>query len=156
MRHLGVACAVALLAGCSGSTSVRPFGGSYELISVDGQRDPQPLDPGTTTPDLVGGTLNVGADSLDVTLSLQPVDSAGRPAGEIEQLAGAVPYTRHGDSLFTAEDTAGRGDALLPNGPAAPLGVILGSNVSLTLYRPIPTSTGFTSRPRHFLFSPAP
>lgn len=80
MRHLGVACAVALLAGCSGSTSVRPFGGSYELISVDGQRDPQPLDPGTTTPDLVGGTLNVGADSLDVTLKLQPVDSAGRRA----------------------------------------------------------------------------
>ena len=156
MRHFGVVCAIALLAGCSSSTSVRPFGGAYDLISIDGRPDPQPFYPGTATPDLVGGTLNVGPDSLDLTLSLQAVDSAGRPAGDIQELAGATPYTRHGDTLFIAGDTAGRGDALLPTEPDIPFGTIIGSSVSLTLYLPIATSTGFTIVPRHFLFTPAP
>ena len=156
MRHLGVVCAIALLAGCSGSTSVRPFGGAYDLISVDGRPDPQPFYPGTATPDLVGGTLNIGPDSLDLTLSLQAVDSAGRPAGDIQELAGAIPYVRRGDSLFTDADTSGQGDALLPIGPPAPIGMILGSNVSLTLELPVVSSTGFSSETRRFLFSPAP
>ena len=156
MRRLGVVCAIAVLAGCSGSTSVRPFGGAYDLVSVDGRGDPQPLEKGTTTPDLVGGTLNVWPDSLELTLSLQNVDSAGRLTGDIEQLTGEVPYVRQGDSLFTAVDTSGRGGALLPNTPATALGRILGSSVVLTIYLPIPTSTGFTARPRQFLFTPAP
>jgi hypothetical protein len=156
VRLIGGVCAVALLVGCSGSTSIRPFGGVYHLISVDGEPDPQPFYPGSATPDLVGGTLNVGPDSLDLTLSLQAVDSAGRPAGDVQELAGATPYTRHGDTLFAAGDTAGRGDALLPTEPDIPLGTIIGSSVSLTLYLPIATSTGFTIVPRHLLFTPAP
>lgn len=155
MRRLGVVFAIALLAGCSGSTSVHPFGGAYDLVSVDGQRDPQPFYRGTTTPDLVGGTLSVGPDSLDVMLSLQDVDSTGRPTGEIENRGGAIPYTRRGDSLFTAFDTTGQ-DGLLPRQPAAPVGAILGSNVALTLYLPETSSIGFASQTRHFLFSPAP
>jgi len=81
VRLIGAVRAVALLVGCSGSTSIRPFGGAYHLISVDGEPDPQPLSPGTMTPELVGGTLDVGADTLTVTLSLQPVDSTGRVTG---------------------------------------------------------------------------
>lgn len=155
MRRFGVVCAIALFVGCSGSTSVRPFGGAYDLISVEGKQVPQPLYAGTTTPEVESGTLNVGPDSLGVTLSLQPVDSAGRPTGEVEQLAGAVPYVRHGDSLFTAIDTSGRGDALLPTEPDVPVGTILGSSVIVVLYLPVATSTGFTVLPRHFLFIPA-
>jgi len=155
VRRFGVVCAIALLVGCSGSTSDRPFGGAYVLISVDGQRDPQPLFTGTTTPELEGGSLNAGPDSLDVILSVQAVDSAGQPVGAVEQLAGAIPYTRHGDSLFAAFDSTGQGDALQPNGPATPVGMILGSNVVLTLYLPVASSTGFASDARHFLFVPA-
>ena len=110
MRVTALWCGFALLVGCSGSTSIRPFGGAYDLISVDGEPDPQPLYRGTTTPELVGGTLNIVPDSLDVTLSLHAVDSTGRPTGDIEQLAGAIPYVRHGDSLLTAFDTSGYGD----------------------------------------------
>jgi len=110
MRVTALWCGFALLVGCSGSTSIRPFGGAYDLISVDGEPDPQPLYRGTTTPELVGGTLNFVSDSLDVTLSLQAVDSTGRPTGDIEQRAGAIPYVRHGHSLLTAFDTSGYGD----------------------------------------------
>jgi len=31
VRLIGAVCAVALLVGCSGSTSVRPFGGAYNF-----------------------------------------------------------------------------------------------------------------------------
>ena len=154
MRRFGVVCAIALLVGCSGSTSVRPFGGAYDLISIDGQRIPQPLYKGSMAPDIVGGTLNVWPDSLDLTLSEQNVDSAGRPTGDVEQLAAIVPYVRQGDSLFTAADTSGRGDALFPTTPANPIGRILGSNVVVTVYLPVPSSTGFRLAPRRYLFTP--
>jgi len=156
MRVTALWCGFALLVGCSGSTSVRPFGGAYNLISVDGQREPQPLYRGTTTPELVGGTLNVVPDSLDVTLSLEAVDSTGRPTGDIEQRAGAIPYVRHGDSLLTAFDTSGYGDGLVHNGPGTPIGMIVGGNVILTLSLPVTSSTGFGSETRNFLFTPAP
>ena len=156
MRVTALWCGFALLVGCSGSTSIRPFGGAYDLISVDGEPDPQPLYRGTTTPELVGGTLNFVSDSLDVTLSLQAVDSTGRPTGDIEQLAGAIPYVRHGHSLLTAFDTSGYGDGLVPNGPAAPIGMIVSGNVILTLPLPVASSTGFGSETRNFLFTPEP
>ena len=155
MRRLGGVCAIAILVGCSGSTGPRPFGGVYDLVNVDGKPDPQPLAPGTTTPDLVGGTLVVGPDSLTLTLSLQDVDSVGRPTGNVQQLAGTNPYVRQGDSLFTVADSSGRGNELLPTTGATPIGMVLRSSVVLTLDVAIPTSTGFGLEPRRFFFAPA-
>ncbi len=155
MRCLGGVCAIAILVACSSSTGVRPFGGAYELVNVDGQPDPQPLAPGTTTPDLVGGTLVVGPDSLTLTLSLQEVDSVGRPTGSVQQLAGTNPYVRQGDSLFAVSDSSGLGNELVPTTGATPIGVVVGSNVVLTLDVAIPTSTGFGLKPRRFFFAPA-
>jgi len=63
VRHIGVVCVIALLVGCRGSTSVHPFGGAYDLISVDGQQVPQPFYPGVSTQELLGGTLTVGPDT---------------------------------------------------------------------------------------------
>ena len=155
VRLIGAVCAVALLVGCSGSTSIRPFGGAYHLISVDGEPDPQPLSPGTMTPELVGGTLDVGADTLTVTLSLQPVDSTGRATGAVSSELSEIPYVRRSDSLFYAMDTLAFDDSLLLGGPPKPFGAIVGSNVRVLLVVPGSSSTGFFARARQFLFFPA-
>lgn len=156
VRLLGFACAMALVSSCTDSTSVRPFGGTYELVSVEGKPIPQPLYPGTTTPQVIGGTLTVEPDTLNLVLSLLSVDSAGRATGPVMPSVGEIPYVRHGDSLFVVVDTAGQGDGLVAIGPPTPFGIITGSTVRLTLELPIATSTGFTVRPRRILFAPAP
>lgn len=155
MRPVGFVCAIALVVGCSGSTFVRPFGGEYDLITVDGEPDPQPLAPGTTTADLVGGMLSVGADTLDVTLLEQPVDGSGRATGEVTAVPSEIAYVRHGDSLFFSSDTVALNDSLFLGGPPKPFGAILGSDVRLTLDVPKPSSTGFANVLRRFLFAPA-
>lgn len=95
MRPLGFVCAIAVLAGCSSSTFVCPFGGTYDLIDIDGQQTPQPLLPGLTTLEVVGGTLIAGQDTLHVTLSLQSEDSTGRPIGQLDPLVSAIPFVRN-------------------------------------------------------------
>lgn len=151
--------AIAFLAACSSSTSVRPLGGTYDLASVQGLRLPQPLDSASYTPVVIAGTLDVGADTLELTLSLQTVDSTGRAVGAVFPLIATIPYVRHGDSLLTVSDTGSYGDGLggLVPGAQQEIGRISGSNVQLDLYTSIASSTGFTnSSRRRFLFSPAP
>ncbi|MGH7648900.1 MAG: hypothetical protein ACREND_12335 [Gemmatimonadaceae bacterium] len=155
MRFLGFVCAIVLLVGCSGATSVRPFGGAYGLIDIDGQPPPQPLQPGEATLQVVGGTLSVGPDTLRVTLTLQGEDTAGRPLGAPLPLASAIPYVRHGDSLLVA-DSGSVGDGLGGVAPGfLPIGRVLGSSVALDLFFGLPVSTGFTGPVRRFLFAPA-
>ncbi len=157
MRRVGVVLAIALLVGCSGSTSVHPFGGTYHLLNIDGRPDPQPLYPGANT-QVVRGTLNVGTDTLHLTIELQPTDSSGQPAGDITPLLAAIPYVRHGDSLLVVADTSGWGDGLIGGevpGASQQIGTVLGSNVELSLFFGIPSSTGFTGPARRFLFTPA-
>ena len=159
MRARWLLCAIALLAACSSSTSSRPLGGTYDLTSVEGQRLPQPLDSGSYTPEVLSGTLEVGADTLNLALSLQSVDSTGRAVGPVTPMLGAIPYVRHGDSLLTAYDSGSYGDGLggLVPGAQQEVGRIRGSNVEVDLYSSIASSTGFTSTPRRrFLFIPAP
>lgn len=154
MRRFGVVCAIALFVGCSGSTSVRPFGGAYDLISVDGEQIPQPLYPDTNTPELLGGTLAVGADTLVVNLSLQS-DSSGRATGDVIPMIADMPYVRLGDSLYFPGDTAALHDSLYLGPPPTPFGVIRGSSVRITLGLTHASSTGFRSVARQFLFAPA-
>ena len=159
MRRLGVVLAIALLVGCSSSTSVRPLGGTYDLVTVDGQRLPQPLDSASYTPEVLAGTLDVGADTLNLTLSLQAIDSTGMAVGAVFPMTGVIPYVRHGDSLLTVSDTGSYGDGLVGPAPGAQqeIGRVSGSDVQLYLYTGIASSTGFTSTSRRrFLFSPAP
>ncbi|HKV52722.1 MAG TPA: hypothetical protein VJO52_16120 [Gemmatimonadaceae bacterium] len=156
MRPLGVLCAIALLGGCSGTTSLHPFGGAYNLLTVDGLPDPQPLVPGVVSPELLGGTMNVGADTLDVTLSLQPVDDAGRPTGDIAPMMIDLPYARRGDSLYFASDTLAFTDSLYVGPKPQAFGALLGSTVRLSLSFTISTATGFGySHVRQLLFAPA-
>lgn len=158
MRPVGVVLAIALLVGCGGSTSVRPFGGSYDLLNIDGRPDPQPLYPGANV-QVVSGTLGVGTDTLRLTIELQPTDSSGQAAGDITPMLAAIPYLRHGDSLLAVADTSGWGDGLLIGGevPGASqqIGTVLGSNVELSLLFGIPSSTGFSGSARRYLFTPA-
>lgn len=155
MRPLGFVCAIALLAGCSSSTSVRPFGGTYNLLDISGRRTPQPLLAGLKTIEVVGGTLIAGQDTLHVTLSLQSEDSTGRPIGDIDPLVSAIPFVRHGDSLLVA-DSGSVGHGLGGVAPGfLPIGKVLGSSVELDLFFGLPLSTGFTGSVRHFLFAPA-
>lgn len=155
MRPLGLLCAIVLVGGCSNATSVRPFGGTYDLISVDGKPDPQPLFSGANT-DVVAGTLTVGSDTLNVILDLKSVDSAGRPTGDATPLVNAIPYVRRGDTLLVADSgSLGDGFGGLTSG-AFPIGKIVGSSVQLDLTFGIPASTGFGGPPGRFLFTPAP
>ena len=154
MRRFGVVCAVALLVGCSGSTSVRPFGGAYDLISVDGQQVPQPYYPGVSTQELLGGTLSVGPDTLIVNLSLQ-AESDGQPTGNVVPMVVDFPYARLGDSLYFPSDTALFHDPLYLGGPPPAFGAIAGSSVRITLAVYPPTSTGLRGIARQFSFAPA-
>lgn len=161
MRRFQFAVAIALLAGCSSSTSGLPFGGTYDLLSINGLPDPQPPYVGAST-EVVSGTLSVGADTLHLTLELQALDNTGHPTGDTMPVLGAIPYVRHGDSLLVPADTssAGWGDALFIGGeePGAPqpIGAIVGSDVRLNLLiGAIPASTGFSGSVSHFLFTPA-
>lgn len=155
MRRLGVGCVVALLVACSsGSTSVRPFGGAYDLISVDGQQIPQPLDPGTSTPELLGGTLTVGADTLVVNLSLQS-ESGGQATGNVAPMIVDFPYARLGDSLYLPSDTALFHDPIYIGPPPTPFGTIEGSSVRITLVVAPAMSVGFRATARRFFFAPA-
>ncbi len=106
MRHLSVVCVVASRVACSsGATPVRPFGGAYDLISVDGRQIPQPYYPGVNTQELLGGTLTVGPDTLVVNLSLQS-ESDGQATGDVASMIVDFPYARLGDSLYFPSDTA--------------------------------------------------
>lgn len=157
IQSVGVVCAATLILACSGSTSVRPISGTYDLVSIDSRPDPQPLYPGTTTPQLVGGTLTVGPDTLNVTLSLQSVDSTGRPIGDIEPAVYEIPYTRHGDTLVTSNNNSVvSGDPLLLGGDtSADVGAVIGSDVQLTLVLGVQSITGFTPATHQYLFAPA-
>lgn len=154
-RSLGLVAVLAVVVGCSGSTSVRPFGGTYDLASVEGRNLPQRLVPGNDAPELLGGTLNVGADSLDVTVSLQYFDGAGHPIGGPAPTAFDFPYARLGDSLYLASDTSALHDPLYTGPPPVAIGAILGSSVRMTLLFVVPTSTGFGYVSRRLLFTPA-
>lgn len=155
-RSLGFVCAVAAVAGCGGSTSVRPFGGTYTLASVDGGSIPQPLVPGNTTPELLAGTLRVGTDSLNVTLSEQDIGSDGQPVDDPEPFMYAIPYARLGDSLYLPSDTSALHDSLYIGPPPATIGAIVGSSVRVVLVVASASSTGFFALPRRFLFIPSP
>ena len=157
IQFVSMVCAAAVLVGCSGSTSVRPIHGTYALVSIDSRPDPQPLYPGTTTPQLVGGTLTVGTDTLTVTLSLQSVDSTGRAIGEIEAAGYEIPYTRHGDTLVTSNNNSVvSGEPLLLGGDtSADVGAVIGSDVQLTLVLGVQSITGFTPAVHQYLFAPA-
>lgn len=161
MRPLGLLCAIALLVGCGGSTAVRPFGGTYDLATVNGRPLPQPLYSGATT-GVSDATLDAGADTITLTMLLQPFDSLTHPTNvdvEIEK----IPYELHGDSLLVVLPTGSFGDGLLirglDSGQQGPLliGTLRGSNVQLLLSFVLPSSTGFTnSMTSRFLFTPAP
>lgn len=157
VQALGMVCAAAVLVGCSGPTSVRPIGGAYDLVSIDSRPDPQPLYPGETTPQLVGGTLTVSSDTLSVTLSLQSVDSTGRAIGEIEPAVYEIPYTRHGDTLVTSNNNSVvSGDPLLLGGyTSADVGAVIGSDVQLALVLGVESITGFSPVMHQYLFAPA-
>lgn len=153
MRRLAIICTLALFAACGGSTSVRPFGGTYDLVSVNGKPDPQPIYLGSTT-EAVSGTLVVSSDTLDVTLELLPAATTG--PGDVVPQVNAIPYLRRGDSLFIA-DTGSAGDGLGGAAPGPrPIGRILGSSVQLSLAFTVASSTGFGNPPSRFLFTPAP
>lgn len=161
MRRFPFVLAVALVAGCSSSTSVRPFGGTYDLLSVNGLPDPQPTYAGAAM-QVVSGTLSVGTDTLHLTLDLRALDNAGHATNDTMTVLGEIPYVRHGDSLLAPADTssAGWGDALFIGGevPGAPQGVgaVVGSDVRLNLLiGGIPSSTGFSGSVSRFLFAPA-
>ena len=118
-----------------------------------------PLDSASYTPEVLAGTLDVGADTLDLTLSLQAVDSTGQAVGAVFPMTGTIPYVRHGDSLLTVPDTGSYGDGLVGPAPGAQqeIGRISGSDIQLYLYIGMASSTGFTNTSRRrFLFSPAP
>lgn len=106
MRRLGVVLIIALFAGCSGSTSVHPFGGTYDLLNIDGRSDPQPLYPGANV-QVVSGTLGVDADTLYLTLELQPLDSSGRAVGDITPSLSAIPYVSSWRVSRRVPDSAG-------------------------------------------------
>jgi len=131
--------AAAALAACTGSTSVRPFGGTYALATVNGSPVPQPEYPQAINPMIVGGVLTVGPDTLYFVLSLQPVDAGGHAAGDAVPFESRIPYSRRGDSL-----------ELEGEGPGA--GTILGSSVRLVLVTP-PSSTGISAL-NTYLFTP--
>jgi hypothetical protein len=143
MRRIALVAVMAALGACGSTTSVRPFGGTYDLISVDGKADPQSLFPGVKSPDVVGGTMGVSADTLTVTLLEQSVDSAGRAVGDVNPVVEAIAYNRQGDTLVFTNGAAGSG------------GVILGSSVSLTFELALASSTGFEAVTRRFLFVPS-
>ena len=143
MQRVAALGLIAMVAGCSSTTSVRPFGGSYDLISVDGKADPQALFPGSKSPEVVGGTLAVGADTLTVTLLEQSVDGAGHAVGDVTSEVEAIGYTRQGDKLVFTNGAPGSG------------GVILGSGVRLTFEVSLASSTGFEAVTRNFLFVPS-
>ena len=155
MRAFTFVCAIVLVTACSSSTSVRPFGGTYDLITANGQAVPAPLFPGLPTVDVVGGTVSAGPDTLNILLSLQLVDNKGRTVGSVTPLRSALPYVRHGDSLLLAEsDSINDGlGGLVPG--SEPIGKILGSSVELTLFLGQPVSTGFSGPTTRFLFTPA-
>ena len=132
--------AVAALAACSGSTSVRPFGGAYTLITVNGLPEPQPLYRNTNNPEIAGGALTVGPDTLYFDLALQPVDANGRAVGDTVSFEARIPYARQGDSLLLEGEGLGAG-------------TIVGSSVRLVLESPA-NSTGFTSGANRYLFAP--
>lgn len=131
--------ATAALAACSGSTSVRPFGGTYALATVNGSPLPQPEYPQAINPMIAGGTLTVDPDTLYFVLSLQPVDAGGHAIGDAVAFESRIPYSRQGDSLV-----------LEGEGPGS--GTILGSSVRLVLVTP-PSSVGFSALNK-YLFTP--
>jgi len=155
VRALGFVCVIALVVGCSGSTSVRPFGGEYDLISVNGRQIPQPYFPGTSVPELLGGRLTVGVDSLVVNLSLQ-ADGSGHAAGGVVSMVVELPYARLGDSLYLPSDTAIFHSPLYLGPPPTPFGAIRGSSVRITLAASRETSMGVESTVHRFAFAPAP
>ena len=154
-RSLAFVGVMAVAVGCSGSTSVRPFGGTYDLATVDDAGVPQPLVPGTTTPELLAGTVRVGADSLDVTLTEQDIGSTGQPVDDPLQFVYSIPYARLGDSLYLPSDTLALHDSLYIGPPPPAIGAILGSSVRLVLLVAAASSTGFHDLARQFLFIPA-
>ena len=156
VRPLGLACAIALLLGCTGSTSARPFAGSYDLLRIDGKPEPQPLYPGTSSPEIVGGALTVTSDTLRVTLSMQMVDSTGRVTGEVNPAVYAIPYTRRGDVLITenANSLVNASPLLLP-GSQAIAGAVVGNDVQLDLGVGTQSFIGIYSYAEHqLLFAP--
>ncbi|HTL95756.1 MAG TPA: hypothetical protein VL157_09440 [Gemmatimonadaceae bacterium] len=155
VRHIGVVCVIALLVGCSGSTSVHPFGGAYDLISVDGQQVPQPFYPGVSTQELLGGTLTVGPDTQAVNLSLQS-ESGGQPTGNVVPMIVDFPCARLGDSLYFPSDTSLFHDPLYIGRPPPAFGAIAGSSVRITLAVYPPISTGLREIGRQFSCAPAP
>ena len=122
LYRTAIAGACIILVACSEGTSVRPFGGSYVLNSVNGHPIPQPLYPDSTNPLVVGGTLIVKADSLDVTSDFQAVDTSGRPVGTVMPFESKIPYVRQGDSLIYVGSASG------PFG-----GKVVGNDVRLVL-----------------------
>lgn len=131
---------VAALAACGGPTSVRPFGGAYTLITINGRPEPQPLYRNTNNPQIAGGALTVGPDTLYFDLALQPVDANGRAVGDTVSFEARIPYSRLADSLLLEGEGLGAG-------------TIVGSGVRLVLESPA-NSTGFTSGENAYLFAP--
>lgn len=158
VRPLGFACAIALLLGCTGSTSARPFAGTYDLLRIDGKPEPQPLYPGTSSPEIVGGMLTVASDTLRVSLSMQAVDSAGRVIGDIGPAVYAIPYTRHGDELVTSNgNSLVNASPLLLPGSQAIAGSVVGNDVQLDLGVGTQSFIGIYSYAEHeLLFAPEP
>lgn len=156
LRPLGFACAIALLLGCSDSTSAPPFTGTYELLRIDGKPEPQPLYPGTSSPEIVGGMLTVASDTLRVTVSMQMVDSAGRVIGEVGPAMYAIPYTRHGDVLVTENgNSLVNASPLLLPGSQAIAGSVVGHDVQLNLGVGTQSFIGVYSYAEHeLLFGP--
>ena len=70
--------AIVAAAACSGATSVRPLGGRYLVISVNGLSLRWPENPSSINPQIAGGSLSVGPDTLSVFLSLQRDRARGR------------------------------------------------------------------------------
>ncbi|HKT08196.1 MAG TPA: hypothetical protein VJR24_09890 [Gemmatimonadaceae bacterium] len=155
MRRIGVVLVGAWLVACSSSsTSVRSFGGAYDLTSVDGGQLPQSYYPGVSTTELRGGTLTVGPDTLVVKLFLQ-AESGGQPTGDVVPMIVDFPYARLGDSLYLPSDTSLFHDPLYLGGPPPPFGAIEGSDVVITLAVYPPVGTGVRGVARQFSFAPA-
>lgn len=139
-RVASALCVVGVLAACSGSTSVRPFGGTYALVEVNGLPLPQPEYSSSINPQIAGGSLTVAPDTLYVFLSLQPVDAGGHAVGDTVSFKERIPYFRQADSLVL-------GDVGTYDG-----GAIVGSSVRLRLVTPA-SSVGFANENR-YLFVP--
>ena len=132
--------AIVAAAACSGATSVRPLGGRYLVISVNGLSLRWPENPSSINPQIAGGSLSVGPDTLSVFLSLQPVDAIGHAVGDTVSFGEKLPYFRRADSSVLGD--VGRGDG----------GAIVGGSVRLRLEDP-PSSWGFEGENR-YLFVP--